>query len=256
MTTPWRAAAVYVAIMALGMAAMHHGFGLSYDRPEMTQVLIFVEVALSGWAWWAARRQPWWPAAVAGRPSARGLAWFALPALVVLGTFAAAAAEVLRLAPGLAAAQWRLLAVVGACTALVGFSEELLFRGVLLRGLGRAGGPFRAMALSAVGFALLHAVNVLGGEPPATVGAQLVLTFLLGLCWAPLAVKLGTLWPLMVIHWLWDFSLVGLGVVGRQAGQVPQVAQVAGLQLPLNLLLIPLLWWSLRRERTAAPAAW
>jgi len=249
LTSPWRAVALYIALMALGMTAMHHGFGLRYDQPEMTQVLVFVEVGLAGWAWWAARRQPWWPRPVTGRPSARGLAWFAPVGLAVLAAFGAFAAEVVRAAPRLAPEQWRLLAVVGTTTALVGFSEELMFRGVLLRGLGRGGGLFRAMALSAAGFSLLHAVNVLGGAPPAGVAVQLAVTFLVGLCWAPLAVRLGALWPLMVIHWLWDFTLVGLPVLAV----APPVA--AALMTPVALLSLPPLWWSLRGERGAALAA-
>jgi membrane protease YdiL (CAAX protease family) len=249
MTSPWRAAAVYIALMALGMAVMHHGFGLRYGEPEMAEVIVFVEVVLSGWAWWAARRQPWWPAAVAGRPSARGLAWLAPVGLAVLVAFGAFAAEVARQAPRLEPARWRLLAVVALTTALVGFSEELMFRGVLLRGLGRAGGLFRAMALSAVGFALLHAVNVLGGSPPAAVAIQVAITFLIGLCWGPLAVKLGALWPLMVVHWLWDFTLFGLPVLGTR----PPLE--TALMLPVALLCIPPLWWSLRGERGAALAA-
>lgn len=250
MIGPSAIAAVYVALMAVGMAVMHHGFGLSYGAPEMAYVVLPTEVVLSAWAVLAARRQGGWRSLTLGRPRPAGLLWLLPMALPMLATAALVGLDLVRAAPTLQPAQWRLLAVVAGCTALVGFSEELVFRGLLLRGAWRLSGLFHALLVSALGFALLHSVNVLGGSPPGQVGIQLAVTFLFGLAFGPLAVKVGALWPLMVLHFLWDFSLIGSQVL---PGGTPALA---GVLLPVQLLLGPVLWWSLRTHRGLTVADW
>lgn len=251
MLGPAAAAAAYVAIMAVGMAVMHHGFGYAYGQPEMVYVIAPVEVLLTAWAVLAARAQGGWRAFTLGRPRRSGLLWllpFALP--VLAGTIAVALA-LAQAAPRLPPERWTLLALVAACTALVGFSEELVFRGLLLQGAWRLSGMFHAMRVSALGFALLHAVNLLGGSPPGAVGLQVLLTFAFGLAFAPLAVRLGALWPLMIVHALWDFTLLAPAVL--PGGQPPAAAL---LYLPAALLLAPALWWSLRAHRGFSMADW
>ncbi len=250
MIGPAAVAAVYIALMAVGMAVMHHGFGFTYGAPEMAYVLLPVEVVLSAWAVLAARRQGGWRALTLGRPRRAGLIWLLPLALPILATAALFGVDLAAAAPTLQPDQWRLLAVVGGCTALVGFSEELVFRGLLLRGAWRLSGLFHAMLVSALGFALLHGVNVLGGSSPGGVGVQLALTFLFGLVLAPLAVEVGALWPLMALHFLWDFSLFGAQLL---PGGPPALA---GLLIPVELLLGPILWWRLRAHRGLTAADW
>ncbi len=251
MIGPAAVAAVYIALMAVGMAVMHHGFGFTYGAPEMAYVILPVEVVLSAWAVLAARRQGGWKALTLGRPSRAGLLWLLPLALPMLATAALVGVDLVRAAPALQPDQWRLLAVVAGCTALVGFSEELVFRGLLLRGAWRLSGLFHAMLVSAAGFSLLHSVNVLGGSTPGQVGIQLGFTLLFGLLFAPLAVKVGALWPLMVLHFLWDFSLYAAPLL--PGGAVPAVSAAI---LPIQLLLGPVLWWSLRAHRGLTAADW
>lgn len=246
---PLRTAALdatgYVAIMAAGMAVMHHGFGFSYGQPEMMLVIGPVEVLLTLWAIRAARRQGGLAECGLGPVRRGGLWWalpLALPAAAGLASFAFAAARV-----GLPPGGGTLVLAAAATTGLVGLSEELMFRGVLLSAARREGGLFRAMFLSALGFMLLHAVNVLGGSPPEAVAVQLALTFLFGLCFAPVAVRLGSIWPLVLIHWAWDFMLYGHALVGASPGPA---ALAMG---PLMLATAAAGWWSLRGERAPAP---
>jgi membrane protease YdiL (CAAX protease family) len=39
-------------------------------------------------------------------------------------------------------------------------------------------------------------------------------TFAFGICLAPLALRLGSLWPLALFHGLWDFALISNSIVG------------------------------------------
>lgn len=233
------AAAGYIALMAGGMAVMHHGFAFRYGEAEMALVLGPVEVLLTLWALGAARRQGGLAAAGFGRLRPGALGWLAplaVPLAIGLWSLAGAVAAA---PPG----RRGLLLAVAATTALVGLSEELMFRGVLLRGAWRGHGLYRAMLESAVGFMLLHAVNVLGGSPPAAVAGQLLATFLFGLALAPVAIRLGSLWPIASWHALWDFSLFGHAAAGAQP------PPVVAILWPILVLLAAAGWWSLRGAR-------
>jgi membrane protease YdiL (CAAX protease family) len=235
------AAAGYIGLMGLGMTAMQQVGGVRYGDPEMMQLIGPVEVLLTLWTLWAVRRQG--GLAAAGLPLVRPRQWlwivpFALPVLAGLASLAQ-----LVLRGPLPAGKPALLLAAVVTTGLVGFSEELMFRGVLLRGAWRQVGLYRAMLVSALGFMLLHAVNVLGGQPLAATGAQLASTFLFGLAMAPVAVRLGTLWPLVLVHWGWDLLLFGHGALGEPP---PALAMAF---LPAELLVAAAGWWSLRRER-------
>ncbi|GAB4086155.1 hypothetical protein GCM10028784_27850 [Myceligenerans cantabricum] len=89
--------------------------------------------------------------------------------------------------------------------ALVGFSEELLTRGIAVTLLRRAG--YRELAVAALSsliFALLHAGNLLSGQSLQTVGVLLVYTFSFGvLMYLVLRVTGHLVWP-MVLHALTD----------------------------------------------------
>lgn len=190
----------YMAIMALGMAVSWHGFGYRYGQPVMMRVLIWFEIALSLYAFVAARRIFGdWRCGFGG-VAWRGIGWMA-------PHFAAIAVMVAMLVQLWWPDDSGLLGLVVVTTLLVGFSEELMFRGIVLRGALTAGGPRRAVLTSAALFALLHGVNVLGGAPVLAVMAQVGLTFVFGFGLACIALRVNALWPLMLFHALWDMLL-------------------------------------------------
>jgi membrane protease YdiL (CAAX protease family) len=140
-----------------------------------------------------------------------GSVWlWAVPAVIALGI-------VLRLlrAPwsraGAAYVGW---ALVG--TALVGFSEELLVRGILVDLVqtdDRA--PVVVALITSVVFGLLHGVNVVNGQDARTTAIQVVGTTVTGFAlFACLAVS-GTLWLPIALHFLYDFSLVLQGQMNK-----------------------------------------
>jgi membrane protease YdiL (CAAX protease family) len=143
-------------------------------------------------------------------PRAASVWLWAVPAVIVLGI-------VLRLvrAPwssaGAAYIGW---ALVG--TALVGFSEELLVRGILVdlvQADDRA--PVVVALITSVVFGLLHGANVVNGQDARTTAIQVVATTITGFAlFACLAVS-GTLWLPIALHFLYDFSLVIQGQVNK-----------------------------------------
>ena len=116
----------------------------------------------------------------------------------------------------LSATQWQLFAVAGFTTLLVGVVEETMYRGIVLHAFLTTHPVCWAMLVRAIGFSLLHAVNVFGGVPLLSSPMQLIMTFLFGFFFAPLMLKLNNILPLTIFYWLWDFVLFAAPLVDEQ----------------------------------------
>jgi len=125
-------------------------------------------------------------------------------------------------------------------TALVGVSEELMFRGIMLRGGLSRLTLWQSIWLSCALFGLIHALNVFLTGQAAGAFVQALAAFLSGLFYTAVRIRTRSLYPMIIIHTLWDFSLfmgVGSGVP-VSAPAVPLAMQVlapVALVLPLFL---------------------
>ena len=238
-TTALLTALIYTLTIGAGMYVMHDIYGASYGEPEMMYVLWAVEIILTLIAVYAVSRFGGWAQLGFGPLQWRQMVWL-LPAIVILllmwRTFFVHLGNV-TLSPD----QWRLLALSGFTTALVGFSEEVIYRGIVLHVFLRHRSVWVAMGVSAIAFSLLHAVNVLGGVSLLGMSTQLALTGLVGFFLAPVALKLKNLWPLILWHWLWDFVLFAGNVSGADIGSWSL------LMIVNNLVLGGILWFLVGR---------
>lgn len=123
--------------------------------------------------------------------------------------------------------------------AFAGFVEETFFRGLMLRPLLRKG-PWRAALITAILFGLLHSLNIVAGGNPGAVLAQMVFALAIGFSYAAILVYTGTIWPLVLIHFLTDFS--GFLVLGQL---LPGGAGSEDLVVELVYVLIFLLYGAL-----------
>jgi uncharacterized protein len=89
-------------------------------------------------------------------------------------------------------------------TLLVGWSEEVMFRGVWLRGLFRSYGIWVAIIGSSLIFGAIHVLNVfLTGDLRGAL-LQAAAAFLSGVFLAAVRLRTGSLWTGIVLHGLWD----------------------------------------------------
>lgn len=94
-------------------------------------------------------------------------------------------------------------------TALVGFSEELMTRGLLLRGARGSGfSEVKVMLFTSGLFGAMHALNIFNGQDVKTTFTQVLFTFGAGAVYYAIFRKTGFLWVTMVLHATWDFSLL------------------------------------------------
>lgn len=121
-------------------------------------------------------------------------------------------------------------------TLMVGISEELMFRGVLFYGASSSFGTWRAVWITAIIFGSVHTLNSLitGNLLASEVQALFAGTF--GVWVAALRARLGTIIPIVIIHWLWDCLVFLTGYSG-------------GIVFFLSLVLFVYGLWLLREYR-------
>jgi hypothetical protein len=90
---------------------------------------------------------------------------------------------------------------------LVGFSEELAFRGLALTGLRGVIPEQRAWFLSTLLFALLHTPNMMLGIPPSAALLQTCLAFAGGTGLYLIRRSSGGIAVAMILHGAWDLSM-------------------------------------------------
>ena len=104
---------------------------------------------------------------------------------------------------------------------LLGLVEEGVFRGVFFYGLSTHFSPLVTVLLSAGLFGLFHFVNIFTGAAIMDTVFQATHAAAMGFLYASLRLRIGAIWPLILLHGLWDFSLFVLQST-TQAGAQPQ----------------------------------
>jgi len=103
-----------------------------------------------------------------------------------------------------------MIAAMLVAVALVGVTEELVYRGfVLQEGRHHLGSEVKAVAFSMVLFGAWHIPNLLLGAPAFGVLTQFFITMVIGgLILYGVRRVTRRLWPAMVAHALWDFAVI------------------------------------------------
>ena len=121
---------------------------------------------------------------------------------------------------------------------LIGFTEELLYRGIVIKILRDGGHRELSVAvISSLLFALSHSVNLLSGQPLLTVALTVVFTFGFGMVmYLVLRVTGNIVWP-MLIHALTDpTTFLASGGIDTSTGAAhSQLLDLAG---PFNIVFV------------------
>jgi hypothetical protein len=179
----------------------------------------------------------WWqPVGLKGPDSWRDLRLLWLPALALILIWMLAEST------GLPEGQAFWFILIN--TLLVGISEELMFRGILFHGAASKFDWRRAVWITALVFGLIHALNgLITGEIGAAV-FQALMAGLFGVWTVALRLRLNTIIPLMILHWLWDFGIFSLSAPGG-------VTTIFSIGLPILFAIILFLYglWLLNGYR-------
>jgi len=142
------------------------------------------------------------------------------------------------------------LAFLGASIVLllVGFTEEMTTRGLLLVGLRSRVGEMWVWLFTSLAFALMHLINALAGQSFAATAEQVVVTFFAGTIFYICRRVTGRLVWSMVLHGLWDFATFAAG----HGGRAPIGALVNLLYLLVCVIGLVAVWSTFSNHVTAA----
>jgi hypothetical protein len=100
--------------------------------------------------------------------------------------------------------QTKVLMFVIINTLMVGICEELMFRGILFHGASSSFGIWRAVWITSIIFGALHILSgfISGDFNASTI--QAFHAFMFGFYMVALRIRLDTIIPGIIIHWLWD----------------------------------------------------
>ncbi|WP_214723108.1 type II CAAX endopeptidase family protein [Exiguobacterium sp. s143] len=216
-------ATVVFIIMGIVMAVSAFGFGIRYGEPELLRIAIFGEVVTAIFLVWYIRRHATFAAVGFSKLQSRGLIWY-IPLLLIVLVQVGLIVNAL-FTSSISSSALQLVGIVFLTTLFVGFNEEVLFRGIILRYLKPNEHPYRAVLISALLFSSFHLLNLIALIPPAAMLFQLANTFVFGVFLAIIALKLNNLWPLIIFHALWDFANIAADVVNVNLGITPLLTQ-------------------------------
>jgi len=186
---------------------------LSLDLPMLLLNAIFVVILISVMRWWKATGF--------NAPSQwKNLRFLIIPLALLIG-------PTLFLQPQFPSLDRAIILVI--VTLLIGFQEEAIFRGVLLRTF-MPRGAMQAVLISAALFGIIHANSFLVGRDPLFVVSQIIASFLGAIGLGALRIRMNTIVPLILLHAFNDF-LQFSATGGLEAGEV-------ALYIPLLKIVI------------------
>lgn len=241
--TPSRVVGYTLAILTFGMSLTlylsRYHFGALYGTFEMIKhIFVFELIACIGLSIVVIKFLSWKDVLITV-PNVKNLAWIvpvSIPLLFGWVGFLQSTTQ----AP-LNAQQLTTLSIVCVTTLLVGIMEELLFRGLLLNTLKQKRTVTQSILLSAVAFASFHILNLISGISIVAIPFQLLNAFISGLGLGCLAIRIGSILPLIIWHWLWDFLALGSGSIGFS---ISPFIMISNLLIQIGLIVI--IWRTLK----------
>jgi membrane protease YdiL (CAAX protease family) len=125
-------------------------------------------------------------------------------------------------------------------TGMVGISEELMYRGILFRGLLTKIKIWPAILVSSAAFGVMHVLNVFLTGEFQMAAYQAGAATITGIAFMAIRIRTQSIFPMILIHAAWDFLTFMLGLGGHGNASNPASAAApayAALLLPLPLFL-------------------
>lgn len=112
---------------------------------------------------------------------------------------------------GITVSPLRVIMIILSLNALVGLSEEILFRGIIFGALRQKHSLIWSIVVSSLVFGLLHLVNLGSGQSLSATVYQVVNAACLGALFCAILLQTNSLWFPIALHTIWNsYVMVGL----------------------------------------------
>jgi hypothetical protein len=240
-TFPERRPYVFVLLVELLVVVVYLGAGTAEHFLKLGGMGVYAiaNAALTVLLALLVTRLGWWQRIGFRRASAASLLWV-LPMLVPV---------VLNFLPGLKPGGIAEVAAFLALALMVGFVEEVVFRGLMLRAL-EPRGVWPAALITTVLFSTTHLMNVMAGEGGLQAVLQVFYSAAIGFAFTALVLRTGAIWPLIIAHALIDFV-----AFMQDPAFVMAPAMEITLDLGVTVFFVAYGLFVMSRRATPAPAA-
>lgn len=194
---------IYTVLIGVAIYISYHINGNPYSSPKLVETLWIFEIVMTllvvgvGFKYFTKKELGF------NKFNKKQSLWL-IPIFVILGLMWSPVINFLS-ENTLTPEKIKLFSLIGFTTLLVGVSEELMYRGIVLGAFIKKKKFISGIFVSSLLFGLLHAVNILGGLTLAEMSTQVAMMFVAGLFFALLRIKIENIIPLMVLHWLYAF---------------------------------------------------
>lgn len=130
---------------------------------------------------------------------------------------------------------------------MVGFSEELMFRGVFYNGMLTRLSIWQSILISSLVFGLIHSLNgFITGDFSSAI-SQSLQAILSGVWFMAIRLRTGSIIPAAIIHWLFDMSILFFVYTPEVLPKAESLSMTQSL-FPVLLELLPFLFglWLLK----------
>jgi len=231
---------LFLIISGLAMFISKHFFDATYGSPLMIRFINPAEIIMIIICAFIVARYFSWNEVGFKRPEIdKSLLWLLPVYLILFAGWSLLVGDMYKM--NINSEQWNSFWIFGFVTLLVGIAEELMFRGIILHALLDKISPRKAVIVSAFTFSLLHSINIIGGVPVEGMILQLGLTFIAGFYLAGVMVKIKSIIPLIVWHWLWDFMTLSSDLLGHKTSEIIMVTLILA-ELVFGLII----WFGLK----------
>lgn len=194
---------IFVGIMIACLYVSLHFLGAAYGSYEMLPIVLPSELLVLAVLYYFGKKNFDWQILGFRKIERNTLVWF-LPVIILLIIgLALVFINVYTNHPGTESI--KKLSLILLTTMLVGITEELMFRGILLQTLLKKYSIQKSILLASIAFSLFHGINIIGGVSFNAMLAQLTITFVAGFYLTNVAYRMKSILPLIIWHGLWDF---------------------------------------------------
>lgn len=227
---------LYIVFMLIGTQSSNYVFNLTDSKIAQMAILTSGQVVATIGVNKIIKKHYSWEEVGFGKINKKSMTWFIPYILIILIMATTLLVGIFNNFSKIDEMLWIMLVLNLIGTMYAGFSEEVIFRGVILNNLKKDSSLILAMLVSSVGFSILHITVVFSGFSLIESVYKVFYTSLLGFAFGALAIKINNLWPLVIFHVLWNYVIIASSLINME------VSRYSLFFNPINLILGIILW--------------
>lgn len=226
---------IYLLIMIIGVSINNNFFSMENNIGRLISLSV-IQVVSSAYIFYTIKKYYGWKNIGFGKLNSKSLVWFLPYALILIAMGFSLVQSISENIGSFSYETWLTIILTLVGTSLAGFSEEVIFRGMILNSFKSDKSIIGAMIISSIGFSIVHITTIFIGKSLIEAIANVIYSSLLGFSFVALAIKLNNICPIVIFHVIWNFILMVSSSINVE------ISKVALLCNPVNIIIGAILW--------------